>query len=79
MLPEVLEPVDVVVAVVCATALADLSRQRVPNALSFSAMLLGVLYWANEGDVLFALRGIFAFSVSFQAGLSVQFVRAMPS
>ena len=39
MLPEVLEPVDVVVAVVCATALAtDLSRQRVPNALSFSAM-----------------------------------------
>jgi Flp pilus assembly protein protease CpaA len=29
-------------------------------------MLLGVLYWANEGDVLFALRGIgFAFLCLF--------------
>jgi len=58
-MPEVVEPVDVAVLLVCAAALAtDLSRQRVPNALSFPTMLMGVLYWGYAGDVLFALEGI---------------------
>ena len=74
---EVLEPVDVVVAIVCATALAtDLSRQRVPNALSFSAMLLGLMYWTNEGDSLFALRGILLAFVCLFPGWIVGAIRA---
>jgi len=58
-MPQWLLPVDLAVIAICAVALwTDLSRHRVPNQLTFSAMLLGIVFWSLEHDPLFALGGI---------------------
>lgn len=52
-------PEDFAVLLLCCAALwTDLSRQRVPNTLTFGGMALGLLFWLGQTSPLFALGGI---------------------
>lgn len=75
---EAVQPLDAVVAVLVVVALVtDLSRQRVPNALTLPAMGLGALYWTLQGDPAFALGGIgLAFASLFPGFLFGGAIRA---
>ena len=56
---DAIQTLDAVVLLTVGAALAtDLSRQRVPNALTIPVAALGLAYWTGQGDGLFALSGL---------------------
>ncbi len=72
------QPLDAVVALTVGVALiTDLSRQRVPNALTLPVVGFGLIYWLLQGDVLFALSGAgLAFAMLFPGFLFGGAIRA---
>ncbi|HIA02246.1 MAG TPA: prepilin peptidase [Myxococcales bacterium] len=72
------QPNDIAVVAICSVAiLTDLSRHRVPNALTFGGMGLGLLFSLGQAGPLFALGGIaLAFATLFPGWIFGGGVRA---
>lgn len=75
---DAIQTLDAVVLLTVGAALAtDLSRQRVPNALTIPVAALGLAYWTGQGDGLFALSGLgVAFGMLFPGFLFGGAIRA---